>query len=78
MKKILGWIIAFIVLFTIIMLGGQTAMNVMVWFIFIVFGLCAICFVLGAMLWVGKVIRAAGNVIDRNDPQSPKYRGRGV
>ena len=25
--------------------------------------------------WVAKVLRAANNVIDRNDPRSPRYRG---
>jgi len=28
-----------------------------------------------AIAWVAKVVRAGVNVIERNDPKSPRYRG---
>lgn len=75
MKKTLGWIVAFFVVFTILMLGGKTAMDIAVWFTLIMLALCAVMFVLGALIWIGKATRAVGQVIDRNDPQSPNYQG---
>lgn len=75
MKKILGWVVAFVVLFTILMLGGTIAMDIVVWFVFIMFGLCAIMAVLAALIWIGKATRAVGHVIDSNDPQPPNYQG---
>ncbi|WP_155826991.1 hypothetical protein [Jongsikchunia kroppenstedtii] len=75
MKKTLGWIIAFLVLFTILMLGGKTAMDIVVWFILVVAGFCAIMFALGALMWIGKATRVVGHVMDRNDPRSPNYQG---
>ena len=38
-------------------------------------GLLLLGVLVAAVAWIAKVLRAANDVIDRNDPKSPRYRG---